>query len=352
MTTSSDTLTAHARGTLNFIFSISGRYLLSAQHNYISVGDAYTRQVAETVGRTPLIWGSDFSFKIDAEAVDGHYHCGPLNVSDPGDPDARLLDVTVKQMRDRMIETAVEQHRRGHIVTLMWHCPFPPHGDQGDYATVWTFENRPDTTTWRDLTTTGTTLNSQWCDQVDRIAAYLTQLKAAGVPVLWRPYHEMNGVWFWWCNHPGENGFKRLWTLMYERFTVHHGLDNLIWVWNANAPRDRPGDEAFDYRDFYPGADCVDILAADIYRNDYRQSHHDELLALADGKPIALGEVGEVPATDTLERQPHWAWFMPWGCLVGRRENTRKVPLLYQSERVVGLEDVERDTRGEYRIKR
>lgn len=34
--------------------------------------------------------------------------------------------------------------------------------------------------------------------QVDTIARYLNKLKDAKVPVLWRPYHEMNGDWFWW----------------------------------------------------------------------------------------------------------------------------------------------------------
>jgi mannan endo-1,4-beta-mannosidase len=42
---------------------------------------------------------------------------------------------------------------------------------------------------------------------MDTVIPYLRQLQEAHVPVLWRPYHEMNGAWFWWGNHPGENGF-------------------------------------------------------------------------------------------------------------------------------------------------
>ena len=73
----------------------------------------------------------------------------------------------------------------------------------------------------------------------------------------------------------------------------HHKLNNLIWVWNANAPRLLPNDEAWAYEDYFPGLECVDVLAADVYHHDYKQSHHDELVKLGEGKVIALGEVGK-----------------------------------------------------------
>ena len=68
--------------------------------------------------------------------------------------------------------------------------------------------------------------------------------------------------------------------MMYDRYTNYHQLNNLIWVWNANGPRDKKNDEASDYHLFCPGNENVDILAADIYHNDYKQSHHDQLLDL------------------------------------------------------------------------
>ena len=46
----------------------------------------------------------------------------------------------------------------------------------------------------------------------------------------------------------------------YERFVSAHHLDNLVWVWNTNAPRA----DAAVYAGFYPGHDNVDILAADV----------------------------------------------------------------------------------------
>ncbi len=347
-------LTATARATLDFIKRISSEYILAGQHNYAPVGNKYTRLVSDNVKRTPVIWGSDFSFRAEATAHDRHYHCGPLNLNDPGLPDEhrRMVDVSVESVRERMVRTAMAQYGKGHIITLMWHCPFPAFGDRATFDSVWAMENRPGPAVWDELVTPGTKLNKQWERGADRIAEYLKRFRDADIPVLWRPYHEMNGVWFWWCNQRGERGFKRLWDMMYERYVYVHNLTNLIWVWNANAPRDRPGDEAYAYADYYPTEDYVHVLAADVYRNDYRQSHHDELLELAHGRPIALGEVGEAPSVEILERQPAWSWFMPWGCLVQWRENQAKIPRLYQSRRVLTMEDLRRSDDGTYRIDR
>ena len=107
---------------------------------------------------------------------------------------------------------------------------------------------------WNKLITPGSELNKKWLVQIDIIAGYLKQLQDAGVTVLWRPYHEMNGVWFWWGNRKGENGIVKLWKMMYERYTNYHHLNNLLWVWGANGLRDIPFDEAYAYKDYYPGA--------------------------------------------------------------------------------------------------
>jgi beta-mannanase len=58
-----------------------------------------------------------------------------------------------------------------------------------------------------------------------------------GLPILFRPYHEMNGGWFWWGDQKDGkfNGFyKALWKKTHEYFTVEHGLKNLIWVYSRD----------------------------------------------------------------------------------------------------------------------
>jgi mannan endo-1,4-beta-mannosidase len=90
--------------------------------------------------------------------------------------------------------------------------------------------------------------------------------------------------------------------MMYDRFTNYHHLNNLIWVWGANGLRDIPFDEAYAYEDYYPGPNYVDILGADIYHFDYEQDDYESLLKLANGKPIALTETGELPETGNFRR--------------------------------------------------
>jgi mannan endo-1,4-beta-mannosidase len=250
-----------------------------------------------------------------------------------------------------MVKNAIQAHRDGYIVTLMWHACPPGMGHACDGKAIWTLADRPSQKWWNELTTDGTKVNTEWKAQADDIAGYLKQLRDAKVPVLWRPYHEMNGVWFWWCNKKGENGFKKLWIMMYERYVKHHRLDNLIWVWNANAPRDRPNDEAWAYEDFWPGLEYVDVLAADVYRDDWKQSHHDDLAKLGRGKPIAIGECAPPPGLETLASQPRWAWYMPWGNLVFWGNGPERTKALLADPRILTREDVTRGEDGVYRVK-
>jgi mannan endo-1,4-beta-mannosidase len=107
-------------------------------------------------------------------------------------------------------------------------------------------------------------------------------------------------------------------------------------VWNANAPNQWAG----PYADYFPGGAHVDVLAADIYGADYRQSHHDDLLKLAAGKPIALGEVGEMPAASVLEAQPRWVWFMVWPSHLEQNNTPEQVKALYHDPRVLTRDEV------------
>ncbi len=338
-----------AQKLLDFLYKIKGKFILSGQHNFIATGSKYTEIIKELTGKYPIVWGSDFSFCYQGDEPNKFQHCGPLNLSDPADS-VYFTNLKPHEARQQMVQNAIQKHKEGFIITLMWHACPPNLGDCCDGRKIWTLENRPSQEEWDELTTEGTPLNKAWEQHADTIAVYLKQLKDARVPILWRPYHEMNGVWFWWCNKKGENGFKKLWIMMYNYYVDHHKLDNLIWIWNTNAPRDIPGDEAFAYEEFWPGSDYVDVLAADVYRNDWKQSHHDDLLKLANGKPIALGEVGSPPSPEILANQDNWTWFMPWGNLVLWGKGPEILKELFKDDKVLTKDEVIRDKEGNYQI--
>jgi mannan endo-1,4-beta-mannosidase len=358
--------TKRAKNLYHFIQDIQGNHTLSGQHNFCGKGSEYSDQMEKLTGKKAVIWGSDFSFCVKDTNAMNFQHCGPANLpamdweafkkerdSLNATPKAVFLDITLDEARQKMISEAIKQYRDGHIITLMWHGCFPTDGECCNGSSIWAMEKRPSPERWDSLVTEGTPLNDAWKAGADKIAGYLKQLQDEDVPVLWRPYHEMNGVWFWWCNQKGDQGFKRLWIMMYNYFTLHHKLNNLIWVWNTNAPRDIPGDEAWDYELFYPGDQYVDILAADVYRNDYKQSHHDDLLALAKGKPIALGEVGDIPTPDILVKQPQWTWYMPWAWILFAANDPEKIKSLVNSDEVLTLDEIDFNIKtGKYSFKK
>lgn len=359
--------TQKAKNLFYFIQEIQGTYTLAAMHNFCGKGSEYSNKLKEMTGKDAIIWGSDFSFCAEGDNAMRFQHCGPANLPAismdryllPRDtarklapPKLEFLDIPLDEARRLTIEEIKKQYSTGHIITMMWHGCYPTSGDCCDGSSIWAMENRPSPEEWNKLVTDGTELNKAWKQGADKIAGYLKQLQDAGIPVLWRPYHEMNGVWFWWCNQRGEQGFKKLWIMMYNYFTNVHKLNNLIWVWDTNAPRDLANDEAWPYEWFYPGSEYVDILAADVYRKDYKQSSYDDLVKLGKGKPVALGEVGEIPTLEILKQQPNWTWYMPWGWILFISNKPEAIKELMDSERVLTLDEIKIDKQGRYLLKK
>jgi mannan endo-1,4-beta-mannosidase len=292
-----------AQKLLNYIYQLDGKKTLAGQHNYSPNFNQYMDTVMSITGERPALWGTDF-------------------ISDG-----------ITDLGNEIVKEAIKKWNDGYIVTLMWHAGRPI--DNPPYGWKESIQGKLNNKQWQELTTPGTETYNRWLAQVDKIASYLKQLNDLNIPVLWRPYHEMNGVWFWWGNKKGKNGYPKLWKMMFDRFVNYHHLNNLIWVWDANAPRDIPFDEAYSYKEFYPGAEFVDILATDVYHFDYEQKDYNELLQLAKGKPIALGECGELPKPEILEMQPKWSWFMVWSSWIQTDNTPERVKSIYNLPQVI-----------------
>lgn len=297
-----------AKTLLEYLYRLQGKQTLSGQHNYNQNMNQYFDTVKSITGKYPAVWGTDFI----------------LNGND--------------DRGSEIVKEAVRKWQDGYIVTLMWHAGRPV--DNPPFGWRESIQGELDDTQWKELITAGTPLNKRWEAQVDKIAGYLKQLQEAKVPVLWRPYHEMNGVWFWWGDKKGPEGYQALWTMMFDRFTNVHHLNNLLWVWNANAPRDIPFDQAYAYKHFYPGHEYVDVLATDVYHFDYEDKDYRELLDLAEGKLIALGECGELPNPQILQVQPGFSWFMVWANWIQIDNSPRRVNEIYNHPQVITHDEV------------
>lgn len=140
------------------------------------------------------------------------------------------------------------------------------------------------------------------------ISEELLDLQKRGIPILWRPFHEAMGAWFWWGNF-GPETLKKLWKIQFDYFKQKE-LNNLIWIYTADAEERN--------LEWYPGDDMVDIIGIDIYPDlgDHNsQSVKFELLKELFGtkKIITLSECGSIPDPELAEEAgATWSWFMPW----------------------------------------
>ena len=115
-----------------------------------------------------------------------------------------------------------------------------------------------------------------------------------------------------------------------------HKLNNLLWVFNANEIRLNVD----SYDKYYPGDDVVDILATDVYSNKFAAKDYNALLKLAGDKPIALGEVGNIPTIKVLRKQPRWTWFMYWHDPSKLEAERKEVCEIYQSNETLTLDQL------------
>jgi mannan endo-1,4-beta-mannosidase len=158
--------TAEARALLKRIDQISGHFTLTGQHNFLDHVSRWSDRIYDLTGKFPAIFGQDFGFSggEDKDSVEG---------------------------RPSMIEEAKRQYRNGAVIALTWHAVRPTDDEPVTFRD--SVQGHLTDFEWNELLTPGTDLYNRWVEQVDAIAGYLRQLQDAGVPVLFRPYHEMNG---------------------------------------------------------------------------------------------------------------------------------------------------------------
>ncbi|WP_338018219.1 glycosyl hydrolase [Streptomyces taklimakanensis] len=269
--------TPEARSLLRYLADNYGEYTLSGQQDMGSVA-----WVEDTVGRAPAIAGLD------------------------------MMDYSPSRVErgtsSREVENALAWHERGGVNAFVWHWNAPTGLIDEPGGKEW----------WRGFYTEATTFDvaAALADpaseeyrlllrDIDAIAARLARLRDANVPVIWRPLHEAEGGWFWW-GAKGPEPAKELYRLMYDRMVDHHGLHNLLWVWNSLDPA------------WYPGDDVVDIVSADTYppAGDHspQSGAYERLVELVDDtKPVALSENGPIPDPDLMRAyQVDWSYFTTW----------------------------------------
>lgn len=204
---------------------------------------------------------------------------------------------------------AIDYWRQGGLVHVSAHLYNPANPKGGGL--------RDQGVKIADLLVPGTDTHARWIKQLDEIAAGLQELEDAGVVALWRPFHEMNGGWFWWGAQDFD-AFIAAWRHMFDYFTHTKGLDHLLWVYGPNHGRNTAR--------YYAGDRYVDLVGLDAYTDFIDPDHikgYDDVAALP--KPFGFSEFGPFGSSNppgdydyrrflagVRQHFPRTTYFMSW----------------------------------------
>ncbi len=282
--------TKEARRLLAYLGDMAGKGVLLGQHTQTRQPKelAYIREVT---GKEPALCGFEllsYSGNINWDTCD---------------------DACLKELYENMgtIENALAWGRRGGVVTLTWHWYSPVGGrDKSFYSGNTDFDPQA-------ALTEGTEEHRALLRDLDLMAVHLRRFQQENIPVLWRPFHESEGIWFWW-GRKGPEVAGQLFRFMYRYYTQAHHLDHLLWVWNCPNPAG------------YPGDDVVDVISRDLYPKEHEHTslsdkYHELTKITHQPRLCAIGENGTMPSVAAIaEEGIPWCWFMTWSGDFGASE--------------------------------
>ena len=297
--------TEKAKKLLNYLSETAGKSIITGQHTQTNPMEEID-YIRSKTGKEPLLRG----FEMLAYSPNINYQ------------DASEECLTEVYENRNTIETALCWAKESQgIVTLSFHWFSPIGGhDKSFYAKNTDFDASK-------ILIDGTPERTAFYHDMDVIAAELKKFQDADISVLWRPFHESDGDWFWW-GAKGPKVAKELYQLMFDYYTKEYHLDNLLWVWNCRLAEGYPGDE------------YVDVISVDIYlekyiKTDYQEDYKKLIEATTRNKVAALAEVGYIPDIEMLE-QSHtpWAYYMTWSkefCIGEQYNKVDQLKAMYSS---------------------
>lgn len=238
---------------------------------------------------------------VSINATDGtESDCKNLTGSHPAIVGVDTLSFLGYEGKMNDLVTVVKNMRRqGLIITLSSHMPnFTLGGDEFyDYS-----PNYTDGDCGRRIMPGGD-LNDKYKRFLDMIAEFASlciDVEGEKIPMIFRPFHECNGDWFWWGkSFMTDDEFKDLFRYTIDYLMDDKGVDNLAVCYSPNGFINSED----EYLARYPGDEYVDILGLDLYNDKPHKGDgffhklssslnyvHD--IALEKNKLTALTEIG------------------------------------------------------------
>lgn len=224
--------TPETRALLKWLDGVRRDHLLFGHQHTTQYGLGWKAQgtddsdVKRTTGAFPAVYGWDFL-----------------------EPEKTATGRGPNSMHDHVMAA----HARGGVNTVCWHA--------FNYVTG---ENFYDTTAAVPAILPGGEKHDAFLQDLDIIAEFFLGLRdeeGALVPVVFRPWHEHNGNWFWWGtpHHCTAEEFAALWRFTVDYLREEKGVHNLLYAWSPSSHH------LTDYYLGYPGDDYVDIFGLDVY---------------------------------------------------------------------------------------
>ncbi len=154
----------------------------------------------------------------------------------------------------------------------------------------------------------GGDLNDLYNAYLDLIAQYADACAQYDIPIMFRPFHENTGSWFWWgaafCD---AEEYKTLYRYTVDYLRDTKNIHNILYVYGPSSE----AESAAEYAKRYPGDDYVDMVGFDMYHsspaaddgffaNFAAEVQVVEDFADAHGKLFAVTETGVANGSNAL----------------------------------------------------
>lgn len=185
-------------------------------------GDKEYSDSHAVTGSHPAVLGSDFHYYLDKSSTERGYHT-------------------------EAVKWAFQQ---GYVITFDWHI-------SGKGTT--TYEYREESKNLVNNVVNNVNGDREWLfGELDKVIEIINNDLMVGeerIPIVFRPWHEMNGGWFWWGSKATTStNYKEFFKLTVDY--VKERTTSVLFCWSPNSPTNM---------NYFPGNEYVDILGLDAY---------------------------------------------------------------------------------------
>ncbi len=211
---------------------------------------------------------------------------------------------SIEEAKVHLRKTIVDTYDRGGVITISWHMSNPVSGGG--------FNHQPGAPRAVKELLPGGTHHDAFRAILADAAELINSCRGKDgnlVPMIFRPWHEFDGDWFWWGRgHSTIAEFTALYKLTVTELRDSHGVHNLIYAFSPDCKFNTEN----EFLERYPGDEWVDMVGFDDYA-DFGRDRYDlatglkKLTIVSDyakksGKVAAFTETG-------LESIPNPTWW-------------------------------------------